>query len=260
MSKPERIAVVGDLHANTRWSSFILPEIAARLSGESVKLAVQVGDFGFWPGAAGGLYYLYSVAEWLERLNMTFMFLDGNHEDHPALASYRGDWNVPQDSRSVAVAGPRVRWLPRGSRWLWHSREWLALGGAVSVDKDLLTEGEDWFPEEAITPGQAASVSQVGQADVMLTHDCPAGVTLTLPPPPREWLPQIPAAEAHRELLQNVVNVVQPSYLIHGHYHMAYSKPVQMNHGVVKVTGLACDGMDNNWAILNVRTMEWETT
>jgi hypothetical protein len=250
---PDRIAVAGDWHASTRWAVTAIADIAAQLDGEPEKIILHLGDFGYWPGEPGGGYYLRSVSEALKHYGMYVDFLDGNHEGHEALNTIR------DFTSDVAVpVFPRIRWLPRGTRWVWHGRTWLALGGAVSVDKGLRDEGVDWFPEEAITPEQAAQVSAQGHADVMVTHDCPAGVNLGLPVAPLEWLPQIPAAEAHRELLQTVVDAVQPSYLMHGHYHLAYTKPVAMGHGTVQVTGLACDGMAYNWHILNVRTMEWE--
>ena len=52
----------------------------------------------------------------------------------------------------------------------------LALGGAVSLDRAGRTEGVDWWPQEEITPRQAASVIEAGPAAVMVTHECPAGI------------------------------------------------------------------------------------
>jgi hypothetical protein len=93
----------------------------------------------------------------------------------------------------------------------------------------------------------------------MLTHDCPASVPLYLPVPgDRSWLAQLPACEAHRELLDEVVREVTPSYLMHGHYHMSYDKTVNMSYGPLRATGLACDTMAGNLLLLNTETMAWE--
>jgi hypothetical protein len=253
---PERIAVAGDWHCNTRWATSVITGAAARLAGEAPKIILHTGDFGYWPDDTPGQYYLMAVDEALRHHGMYLSFADGNHEDHLALGSLL-------DGDDVMPVRERIRWLPRGTRWAWHGRTWLVLGGAHSVDKGFRTEDLDWFPAETITRQQADTVIAAGGADVMLTHDCPSSVPPTLSSPPREWLPQIPAAEAHRNLLDEVVRQVQPSHLIHGHYHIAYSRPARMPYaahgGILQATGLACDGMDGNWAILNVRTMEWET-
>jgi hypothetical protein len=53
---------------------------------------------------------------------------------------------------------------------------------------------------------------------------------------------------------------VEPQHWIHGHYHRAYQKTVQMKHGPVEVTGLHMDGEWLNWLVLDTRTMEWEVS
>jgi len=52
------------------------------------------------------------------------------------------------------------------------------------------------------------------------------------------------------------VNKVQPSYLMHGHLHRLYQRACDFGYGTVQVTGLACDGMDGNCAILDTQTMD----
>ena len=64
----------------------------------------HLGDFGIWPGPDG--------RDYLARLD-------------------------------VALAG-RIWHLPRGHRWRWHGRDWLALGGAVSLDRAVRTAGVNW--------------------------------------------------------------------------------------------------------------------
>jgi hypothetical protein len=177
------------------------------------------------------------------------------------------DWiDSWQDPASPAIAAcvpgfDRIRHLPRGYRWSWHGRNWLAAGGAVSVDQGNRTDGYDWFPQESITEEQEDEIiaSQAGrETDVMVTHDCPADVFLTLPAPLLEWLPYINAAEEHRRRLQRIVDVAEPAYLMHGHYHMLHSKSVQMSYGPCLVTGLHRDGVNGSYVMLNVATMEWE--
>jgi hypothetical protein len=66
-------------------------------------------------------------------------------------------------------------------------------------------------------------------------------------------------ADRHRERLQEIVDQVQPSYLMHGHYHLAHEQVVKMTHGPVRVTGFDRDEARwGNYRILNVETMEFE--
>jgi Calcineurin-like phosphoesterase len=249
---PRRVMVIGDLHHNTAAAVEAITRGAPYLRDEDLKLALQLGDFGYW----GQDSYLSKTDAALRKAGMKLWFLDGNHEHHDRLSRLLRDSALPDP---VDVS-PQIRWLPRGSRWTWHGRVWMAMGGAVSVDKAARRQGLDWFPQEEISAEQAQKAAAAGHTDVMITHDCPSDVSLTLPPPPAMWLPQIPRAEYHRERLQQIVDAVQLSFLMHGHYHCWYEKTVQMKHGPVRVTGLDMDGEPGNWMILNTVTMEWEVS
>jgi Calcineurin-like phosphoesterase len=257
---PGRIIVLGDTHQNTPWVVRQFPAWMSRLAAEETRVILQLGDFGFDPRSDAGERFLAVLQGLLAGAGMQLWFLDGNHENYEALDDLRNLADSFGDPRpaSVSVPGfPAIRHLERGCRWDWHGRAWLALGGATSLDRQWRTEGEDWFPQEAITASQALDVAAAGPADVMCTHDCPAAVVHAFPDfgfPEKE----IAAAGTHARLLQSVVDQVRPSSLIHGHLHMAYTRPVQMPYGACQVTGLACDGMASSWAVLNTETMTWE--
>jgi len=267
MSGPGKIVIAGDWHANSRWAAHVIRCAAAALADEPVKYILQLGDFGFWPRR--GSSYLADVEETCAEHGVIVMWIDGNHEDHDTLITlhdmHRSAMDFDDDQpMSLPKTGNLIH-LPRGTRWTWHNRTWVALGGAVSVDREHRHEGRSWFPQEAITAEQAQKVIADGSADVMLTHDCPSGVELHLPPLPAEWRSQAKPAQAHRELLQQVVDAVQPSHLFHGHYHLAYSQYVahrpHEDHGVCsmcKVTGLGMDGQQLNWVVCDTRTMQVE--
>jgi Calcineurin-like phosphoesterase len=254
---PGRVMVIGDLHHNAAAAVAAIRDGAALLAGEERKIALQAGDFGYW----GQDTYLSRVGAALRDAQMELWFADGNHEDHDGLDYLKANSLVRRAWKgrlgAVKVA-PRITWLSRGTRWYWHDRVWLAAGGAVSVDKARRHPGIDWFAQEEISAEQAAGIAADGLADVMLTHDCPSQVTLALPPPAAWWLPQIPAAEAHRERLQGILDAVEAGFLMHGHYHRWYERTVAMGHGPVRVTGLDMDGKPGNWMILDTATMAWD--
>jgi Calcineurin-like phosphoesterase len=251
---PGRVLVAGDWHGNREWALSVIRRVPQLLPGEQTRLILQLGDFGIWPGAEGRRY-LGSVAAVLEVVNAELWFVDGNHEDFPQLARMASD-TLP-DGR-VAVH-PNIYHLPRGHRWQWHGRTWLACGGGVSLDKAARVEGRDWWPQEEITSGQEAAIIAGGRADVMVCHDCPSGAAHTFPRPPSWWAPaDLARNNAHRERLQRIADAVRPAYLMHGHLHRAYQRTCDFGYGPVQVTGLAADGVLRNFAVLNVELMTWK--
>jgi hypothetical protein len=220
--------------------------MAGLLPGDGPKVIVHLGDFGIWPGPSGR-EYLARLDAALAEAGAELSFIDGNHEDFTQLARLRPG---PDGRAQVAE---RIYHLPRGHRWRWHGRDWL------SLDRAARTEGANWWPEEEITLRQAGSVIEAGRADVMVTHECPAGIDHAFPPPPPWWSrSDLRRSDAHRGLLREVVLAVRPRWLMHGHLHLSYQRQVDLGGGPIEVTGLNCDGADrSNWAILDVTTMRW---
>jgi Calcineurin-like phosphoesterase len=249
---PDKIAVAGDWHGNTAWAVRAVHRMAGLLPGDGPRVVVHLGDFGIWPGP-GGQEYLSRLDEALAAAGAQLWFVDGNHEDFTQLARLRPG---PEGCEQVTE---RIWHLPRGYRWRWHGRSWLALGGGVSLDRAGRRAGLDWWPEEEITRAQATSVIAAGPADVMVTHECPAGIEHAFPPPPTWWSPSdLRRSDAHQALLREVVLAVRPRWLMHGHLHIAYQGRVDLGAGVIEVTGLDCDGAEaGNWGVLDIRSMRW---
>jgi hypothetical protein len=251
---PGQVLVAGDWHGDREWALSVIRRVLQLLSGEQTRLILHLGDFGIWPGAEGRRY-LDSVSAVLDRVDAQLWFIDGNHEDFPQLAQMASD-TVP--GGRVAVR-PDIYHLPRGHRWQWHHRTWLACGGGVSLDKAGRTEGIDWWPQEEITSGQEAAVIAGGHADVMVCHDCPSGVVHAFPRPPSWWAAaDLARNDAHRERLQRIVDAVRPAQLMHGHLHRAYRRSCDFGYGPVQVTGLAAEGSLRNFAVLDVESITWK--
>jgi Icc-related predicted phosphoesterase len=247
---PGRIVVAGDLGGNARWIVHVIREAASLLRGEPRKVILQLGDFQV--RLTPGNPLLARIERELDASGAEFWVVEGNHEDHPGLARLRKG-KPPYHMSSHMV------WLPRGYRWAWHGRTWLACGGAVSLDRVARTEGSDWWPEEEITGEEETAVIAAGHADVLASHDCPGKVVHTFPHRPAWWDQRdINRSDAHRERLQRIVDGVQPSHIMHGHLHKGYSRICDFGYGPVQVTGLDADGSDLNFAVLNVRDMTWE--
>jgi hypothetical protein len=265
MTDPGLIGIAGDWHGNTKWALHAIRRICERLHEESPKIILQAGDFGVWhpPGMEiwtfGGkehsrLSYLSALDEVLFDNDAQLWFVDGNHEDHNMLAELAAS----QPGADSVWLTSRIKWLQRGHRWNWHRKTWLALGGAVSVDKLLRKEGVDWFPQEEITDAQEALIIAGGHADVLLCHDAPSCEPLSLMVPSAAWLPMIPRAEDHRERMERICRAVKPSQVFHGHYHLSRQQELAAPWGPCRFTALDRDGRMGNWGILDTRTMEWQ--
>lgn len=236
---PERVALVGDLHGNT---------VAARRAVErasygQAQLMVQLGDWGLWPGREGEKF-VRDVDRQLGHYGLAMAWLSGNHDDYDQLGAIGID-----PVTGLQRITDRIWHLPRGYRWTWNDHTWLALGGAVSVDRKWRREGVDWWPGEVLSEADVQRAIEGGPVDVLLTHDCPTGVEvpgLT----PNEWPADAVAdSGAHRDVLRRVVDAVRPRRLIHGHYHVRHSADLDLAWapdrpdwtGVCRVEGLAHD-------------------
>ena len=182
---PGRVLVAGDWHGNRYWALNVIHRVPQLLAGEQRPLIVHLRDFGIWPDD-DGRRYLTAVSTALGQVNAELWFIDGNHEDFTQLASGAADpaGRIP--------LRPNIYHVPRGYRWDWHGRRWLACGGGVSLDQAVRRPGHDWWPQEEITGEQEAAIIGGGAADVMVCHDCPAGVPHSFPPPaPEPGVPQL---------------------------------------------------------------------
>lgn len=240
---PDFIAVAGDWHGNQNWAVHALTHVHKK----DISVVVHVGDFGFWrAGDHKSERYLDRVNETCEKLDMIVLWVDGNHEDHDRLNA------IPVDTETgVRPIRSRIFHLPRGFRWTWHGKKWLALGGAASVDKDARIEGMSWWRDEVISYAEASRAIEGGNVDVMVTHDAPdrthiPGIS------DRERSP-FPShiqyyADGNRRTLGEVVDAIKPSLLFHGHMHVRYETLRTTEHARTLVIGLDCDStsIDDN--------------
>jgi hypothetical protein len=239
--EPMRVLVVGDLHSNTG-AAFEVIDYAAALGAD---LIVQAGDWGYFPRDQRAQVFIRKVEKRLALRGLALWWVAGNHEDHDRLAARPVD---PDGRRQLSE---HVWNLPDGYRWTWGGTVWVAVGGAVSVDKALRTEGESWFAAEELTDEEASRIIAGGPADVMLSHDAPLGVPFL-----RRLLHQdLPAwrrdsqwptgtvirSDEHQRRIRRVVEGVGAQRVFHGHHHIRYSDTLVAVHGPVAIEGLGMD-------------------
>lgn len=169
------VYLTGDTHGEMsirRLGRDAFPEGRSLRRGDYV---IVLGDFGLvWDGSKSDEWWL----DWLERCPWTTLFIDGNHENHPLLATYprrgfRGGM--------VHEVRPHVLHLMRGYVFDLCGESFLAMGGAASHDIEYRTEGTSWWPEEMPSAEERElcelSLSEVGwRVGHVLTHDAPASL------------------------------------------------------------------------------------
>lgn len=254
MRDPSAVVLAGDWHGNGGWARWAIGKAGEMLKREDRKIILHAGDFGVWPGEAGRKY-LDEVSLALHLADVELWFADGNHEWHPELIALREEERGKGNNGLVPIDRDddtaRIYWAPRGHRWKWHGRTWMALGGAVSVDKAIRQKEKlGWWPEETFTGEQLKHATRPGKVHVMLTHDAPSAVRMSFGRPPRSWEPDdLLRAQAHREQLQDVVDKLQPEVLIHGHYHRDVRQTIEP-YGT-RVLGLDMDGEQGNFTLFD---------
>ena len=161
------VLLVGDLHGDV---NALRRAFQTAYYNESLAL-IQLGDYGFgWSVTDGECNYAALTSRFVAETGIHFYFLDGNHENFDLLESI----DLTEDGlRDVA---PGVTHLPRGSKITIGETNFLAFGGAYSVDKPNRTIGRSWWPQETITDEDVERAIATGPADVFLSHDIPDGI------------------------------------------------------------------------------------
>lgn len=243
-NEPDRIAIAGDWHGNPAWARHAI-EYAVDEGAEHI---IHLGDFGYWSFAnnrgSDTWQYLRRVNEALDKAGIDLWWLDGNHENHDDLALLRDKHGI--DAPIQLPEWDHIHYLPRGYRWEWWGKTFMALGGAWSIDRFLRKEGKGWWPGELITDDQLAYAKREPSVSVIFSHDCPQGVNIPGIGPdskPRGgadlWpLDMLAGAARHRERLREVLDVHWPRVWYHGHYHVAHETWLRNT----KFVGLDCDG------------------
>ncbi len=238
-----RLAFAGDWHLHLGWA----PRVVRAAASAGAERLIQLGDFGFWRSKHGAAY-LAEVDRAAQEAGLQVWVVPGNHEDYDLIAQ------MPVDHAGRSVAAGNVLILPRGHRFTLDGVSFVAVGGAVSVDRDSRVPGRSWWPQEAVTADdEARIVAEGAAAHVLLCHDSPAGVQLPLAPPsPRAVQRQGPVryeAREHRGRIRRIADATRPAWILHGHYHVGFRARLRAATYTSDVVGLDQDGTPGNLAL-----------
>lgn len=130
------------------------------------------GDFGgVWDFSKEEKYWM----DWLGDRNFTTLFIDGNHENHAALAKLE---TANLFGGQVGVAGNHIYHLRRGNIYTVCGRTLLTMGGAQSTDKEWRVPGVSWWEEELPCEAEYQRCQKSLElshykADYIITHCAP---------------------------------------------------------------------------------------
>lgn len=263
-----RLLIQGDSHGQP---GDIIPKIY-KAGDYKIQHVLVCGDFGLWTHMADGQSFLDEVNEAARINNLTVYAVGGNHEnwDH-------WNWftaNMPT-AKGWAMVRRRVLLAPKAHRWKWAGKEFIAAGGAVSVDKDYrlakerggLYHDKDWgtytdmgkgtgprtlwWHNEQLLDADVDVIKTWGKADYLITHDC-SNYT-----PFRDRLKPDMDSQIHRQRIDEVLKSVQPSLHFHGHMHTKYDWVNEYSGGGARTIGLEAFRDPNSWGVLDVEEGSW---
>lgn len=246
-----KLFIAGDWHGNTN----VALAAINRAVEEGCELIIQLGDFGIW-GRFEGLSYLDDLNYLLQRHNRRLLFVGGNHENYDLIESW--EKLNPRSTNGHVYVRSNILYIPRGCVWKWGGKQFLGLGGAVSVDKAWRVPGESWWWQEAITNDQmleAVRNAEGKKIDYMFTHDC-SDRTIW-----KDRLKPDEDSRANRKRIDWVLDRVKPGMQFHGHMHTNYDW--RLNHGrpftdedgpYTQIYGLQKEGNQGAVGILDTET------
>lgn len=230
---PDKVALLGDIHGNTKYLIKALK--SARDLGVSV--VVQLGDMGIYGD------YINTLKGVMKNFpDLTLLFIDGNHEDFTTLYDY-----PVSDEDGVRWFSDNLAHIPRGRRWEWNDKSFVAVGGGISVDRHLRDPYVSWDPRERLSMTELDEITYwwPDQNDYILAHDAPSEAWI--PGLQSHIFPDVAIADSnhYRETVMSYIGQrLTPRNWYHGHYHINYMDTVQWEDGSeCFVRGLGCDGM-----------------
>lgn len=242
LENPDIVLAAGDWHGNAQWAEACF-QYAYKSGADAI---LHVGDFGMWVDGEWTDRYLARVERAAQEWGIFLYWVDGNHEDHSRTAEFNDPENRPMTVH-----------LPRGYRWTWWEKRFMALGGAFSVDRFMRTENVGWWAGEELSLADVEYASRDDgiPVDVVVAHDCPVGVDIpgigadAATQVRGDWPDHmLYGANMHRVKVRDVYDAVRPKLWLHGHYHRCYEKFFQGT----QFLGLDCDAttIEKNTMIL----------
>ena len=162
------ICVTGDTHSERM--HFLNYRTSPYWTGEDILIVC--GDWGFLLRDDEAEHRFLDL---LELRSCTFCFVDGNHENFPAIFRYPEEvWNGGRIHR----IRKNVIHLMRGQVFTIQGKKIFTFGGAYSIDRKYRTRNVDWWDQELPLPEEYREAIRNlelhgNEVDYILTHTAP---------------------------------------------------------------------------------------
>lgn len=252
---PDRIGLVGDVHANLA----VTRNAIGAFGAHGITEIHFLGDFGFiWNGGAKEGRVLRMVETALEKVGAIGYVTGGNHEGYDLLLA------VEPDADGLRWLSARIALLPRGWRASSPSGTTIAsIGGANSIDRASRRPGVSWWEQEQISEADLVALG-TEHADVLLAHDSPPTASLhaRLAKNSAPWSSaDLAYAKEGQEMFMRAFLATSPRLAVGGHYHL-FQDVTERFDGEQdfesRVVILDADGEANSVAILDTGTLALE--
>lgn len=252
--------IAGDWHGNEEWAVKMLALFADR----GVERIYHLGDFGLWHDDQG-MSFMAAVNKACGDAGMVIDVTLGNHENMVMF-----DAMPRNDIFRVMDQFPNIRYFERGARWTDGNLSFVSLGGANSIDRFTRHANINWWEGEQIGYGDIMRTREGGFANVMLTHDCPAGVAVVNDDDDSHGEGRLPWSEEAKEYAQHsrvairaAVDAVKPDVLFHGHFHWSATLTTDLtdsegNPYTLKSVSMGKDEQAGNIGLLDVTNGSFE--
>lgn len=220
-----QILMVGDIHGDLSFAVRAC-HVAKELG---ISQIIQLGDFGIWDHTEKGVYFLDELDKHSEDVNVSWLFVPGNHENYDSLEEHA--LNDPTTAEDFVVIRDRILYTRKVNKWTWAGKTFKVVGGAYSIDKKYRTPGTSWWPQEQLTDDELALAVDMGHVDILLTHDCPTWADFGM------RLKEDLESQMHRQKMNEVYSATLPKIWFHGHYHTY----MEYESRGTRVYGLECN-------------------
>ena len=204
------IYVTGDTHGTIDYGKLGMRKFLDQKYLSKGDYLIICGD---WGGVWYGTYKDNYLIDWYNDKPFTTLFVDGNHENHVAIAKYPEKYFF---GGKVNVIADSVYHLKRGEIYSIQDHNFFTMGGAVSTDKEYRTEGKSWWPEELPTDTEIKYAKQNiadhdYNIDYIITHAAPTKI--------QSLISNYDKPNRLTNFFSWIDNTVDYSHWYFGHYH-----------------------------------------
>lgn len=211
------IYLCGDTHGINEIGKITNKAFAGGLSADD--FVIVLGDFG--------LFWSERIDEFMARKNIeryfpaTLLFIDGNHENFDLL------YGLPTEEKlggKVGVGGENLFWLRRGEIYEIDGRNFLAFGGAFSIDRAWRRLNVSYWDAEIPSEDElnfalsnlARFKSAGGKIDAVLSHTAPTFLMSALSD---LFLGGGAIYDPTTDMLERIFELAKPEKWYFGHFH-----------------------------------------